>query len=702
MDTTTDSSPPATPKPPPVVYDSDDSFCSIDEMIAEARASLNSSRSHDNFHPVRFTWKEIIHPNSNIRSPDIIAQPSNEDTTTQHPFIQKLAHFLSTAQKRYAENLTVKTSLSNVVLSLPDLLTHWSINETKRHFTYLTTDDTVRMTFWLGLPSPITYSQFKRTNMRYLQREKTWIELHPMSMTHIETTLIGWYCETHHPDATNLRFLASKLNCQLKRHLRENKTDLVTFARRYATLHTWKGDTIPSIVLKTVTPKWRTRGKTFTMTAIVVIVPKSYRALLWKMIQDIDLTMNSGRVTFVDMSMSYTGSPLHAEYGKALFKHHQYTCDHFVERLSGLSRDDMTNFPLLKIPGVISLHTTDRTIKSGSWRLVTTNDPLVAPRIDSYIHKHYLTVSYDSPPNRLSKPSESVTEATKQAWISQTKDFTATAPPRKNAWFQTPKIINSKPTQKTDDRSASTLNTTSSHRDNIDEIARLVRTLQETELENKKMRDAFTRSLQTQSKLQNDIALLKTSTPAPITHTDSVFKKFQSKLDAKLQAFAQKTTATLDQFHQKLEDHKASATTITNHLDTRMSQIKNSTNMMFDGLTAKLEAFTYDQSEKLDILASTHQTNFDGFGSLIDKLNHNQQQDQQNNNERFDSILLLLQQIQSNQQTASKRTRSPTTDLDLLPDYKKPASTRPSSDNLDMDTSPSSPDSAPPDPPDRK
>ena len=133
-----------------------------------------------------------------------------------------------------------------------------------------------------------------------------------------------------------------------------------------------------------------------------------------------------------------------------------------------------------------------------------------------------------------------------------------------------------------------------------------------------------------------------------------------------------------------------------------MSQIENSTNMMFDGLTAKLEAFTYDQSEKLDILASTHQTNFDGFASLIDKLNHNQQQDQQNNNERFDSILLLLQQIQSNQQTASKRTRSPTTDLDLLPDYKKPASTRPSSDNLDMDTSPSSPDSAPPDPPDRK
>ena len=191
----------------------------------------------------------------------------------------------------------------------------------------------------------------------------------------------------------------------------------------------WKGDTIPPIILKSVTPKWRTRGKTFITTAIGVIVPKSYRALLRKMIQEINLITNSGRATFVDMSMSYTGSPLHTEYGKALFKHHQYTNNHFVERSSGLSHDGMTNFPLLTIPGVISLHTTDQTIKSGSWRVVTTNDPSVATQIDTYIQKHYLTVSYNFPRNRSRKPSESVTEATKKAWISQTKDFTTIAPP---------------------------------------------------------------------------------------------------------------------------------------------------------------------------------------------------------------------------------------------------------------------------------
>ena len=60
MDTSpTKSSPPSTtessPKPLPVAYDSNDSFCSIDEMIAEARPSLHKSHTHDDFHPVRFT-----------------------------------------------------------------------------------------------------------------------------------------------------------------------------------------------------------------------------------------------------------------------------------------------------------------------------------------------------------------------------------------------------------------------------------------------------------------------------------------------------------------------------------------------------------------------------------------------------------------------------------------------------------------------
>ena len=156
-----------------------------------------------------------------------------------------------------------------------------------------------------------------------LQQEKTWIEMHPMSMAHIETTLIGWLCKTcHHPGATNLHFLPSNLtNSQLKIHLRENKPELVSFARRYPTLQNWTSDVIPPVLTKIMTPKWRANGKTFTTTAIDIVVPKTFHALLQKMVQEIELAKNSGKATFVGMAMSYARSPLHTECGKALFKH---------------------------------------------------------------------------------------------------------------------------------------------------------------------------------------------------------------------------------------------------------------------------------------------------------------------------------------------------------------------------------------------
>ena len=46
------------------------------------------------------------------------------------------------------------------------------------------------------------------------------------------------------------------------------------------------GDVIPPVVAKTVTPKWQTNGKTFTTIAIGIVVPKTFRALLRKMVQE--------------------------------------------------------------------------------------------------------------------------------------------------------------------------------------------------------------------------------------------------------------------------------------------------------------------------------------------------------------------------------------------------------------------------------
>ena len=86
MDTTPDFPQPThPPKPPPATYDSDTSTCSIDEIIAEARSSLQQYCQSNNFARVQLTWKDTIHPDSTIRSPDIIAQASDKATTAQHP-----------------------------------------------------------------------------------------------------------------------------------------------------------------------------------------------------------------------------------------------------------------------------------------------------------------------------------------------------------------------------------------------------------------------------------------------------------------------------------------------------------------------------------------------------------------------------------------------------------------------------------------
>ena len=105
-----DTSPDSFPTPPPAAYDNDTSNCSIDEMIAEVRSSLQQSRPSDKFAQARLTSKDTIHPNSTIWSPDIIAPASDDGTAEQHPLIRKLAHFLSHAQKYYSSPLTIKAS----------------------------------------------------------------------------------------------------------------------------------------------------------------------------------------------------------------------------------------------------------------------------------------------------------------------------------------------------------------------------------------------------------------------------------------------------------------------------------------------------------------------------------------------------------------------------------------------------------------
>eukprot|EP00534_Pseudo-nitzschia_fraudulenta_P011038 CAMPEP_0201215588 /NCGR_PEP_ID=MMETSP0851-20130426/189055_1 /ASSEMBLY_ACC=CAM_ASM_000631 /TAXON_ID=183588 /ORGANISM="Pseudo-nitzschia fraudulenta, Strain WWA7" /LENGTH=276 /DNA_ID=CAMNT_0047505079 /DNA_START=339 /DNA_END=1172 /DNA_ORIENTATION=- len=154
---------------------------------------------------------------------------------------------------------------------------------------------------------------------------------------------------------------------------------------------------------------------------VIIIAPNKLIGITIQLGGDIKLLSPSKEV----QTKTQDRKTLHSEYGKALFNNNS-TPTTIPEQLSGLSSADMTKFPLLNIPGVTAVHTADRTITFGTWRLVTRNDhPQVAALIDNHIHTHFSTHPFDFHPNHSKKLSKSVTDANKNAWISQNKNFTA-------------------------------------------------------------------------------------------------------------------------------------------------------------------------------------------------------------------------------------------------------------------------------------
>ena len=73
---------------------------------------------------------------------------------------------------------------------------------------------------------------------------------------------------------------------------------------------------------------------------------------------------------------------------------------------------------------------------------------------------------------------------------------------------------------------------------------------------------------------------------------------------------SKKRAAAMDLFHQKLEAHKTSTITANNHLDSRISQIENTTKCIVSDMTEKLQRFTLQQGEKLETLATKQTESF--------------------------------------------------------------------------------------------
>ena len=70
--------------------------------------------------------------------------------------------------------------------------------------------------------------------------------------------------------------------------------------------------------------------------AIGLQTSKKFCTLVRCMLQELDLTLNNSKATFVDLNMQYGGPALYSEYGKLLFKQQAYTKKHKVANLFGI------------------------------------------------------------------------------------------------------------------------------------------------------------------------------------------------------------------------------------------------------------------------------------------------------------------------------------------------------------------------------
>ena len=92
------------------------------------------------------------------------------------------------------------------------------------------------------------------------------------------------------------------------------------------------------------------------------------------MLHDLDLTLNDGTATFVDLNMQYGGPTLYSEYGKFLFKQQTYLRNQEVTNLFGINQTTMCTLSLTNITGVISVHSTLNTANNGHLKILTTNN----------------------------------------------------------------------------------------------------------------------------------------------------------------------------------------------------------------------------------------------------------------------------------------------------------------------------------------
>lgn len=243
----------------------------------------------------------------------------------------------------------------------------------------------MQITLWAMATVIMSFGAFKKPTLKLLHKENIWLDNHKTSMTELHTSLLGSFCNAHYPNSCHHNKIAANINARLDAHFHENKSVLIPFANTFPTLYGWKGTEAPTVIVETVKPKWR-KGGQYTTWDIGLHTPKKFRALVRRMLKELDLTLNDGKAMFVDLNMQYGGQALHLEYGKLLFKQQAYIKKHDVANIFGINiSTSMHTLSLTDIPGIVSVKTTPNTHRTGHRKILmsTPNTHAALKEVDS-------------------------------------------------------------------------------------------------------------------------------------------------------------------------------------------------------------------------------------------------------------------------------------------------------------------------------
>ena len=239
----------------------------------------------------------------------------------ENPIANKLADIMNEAHKRNpSETFKIETGKSKTELTEEDLRRPTSVDETKQMFDFWHCKNQFVLTCCLQT-KPISLHWFKRRLMKWLGEEKIFIHTHKEEMDQLSSTSIGWFCCSHHPDASPNNLVTEDLNHQIREQHEKDPTRCEQHPQddRDCDANNWDPHKhFPKVTTKPTKIKWRPQPRVgWTATTTGVCVRPQHKLFVKKLLIDSNQE-HMGRLTFVDMALQCGDEKVREEHSKSV------------------------------------------------------------------------------------------------------------------------------------------------------------------------------------------------------------------------------------------------------------------------------------------------------------------------------------------------------------------------------------------------